>query len=58
MKLDSEEQRKQLLELLSAIEVKVTFRTLDATKNTMLSIINPIRNAEIEQIVEEIIENN
>ena len=52
MKLDSEEQRNQLISLLSGISVNVTYNTIDATKKQMEILLSPIRKAEIESLVE------
>ena len=52
MKLDSEEQRKQLISLLSGISVNVTYNTIDATKKQMEILLGPILKAEIEEPVE------
>ena len=52
MKLDSEEQREQLISLLSSISVNVTYNTIDATKKQMEILLGPIRKAEIDRSVE------
>ena len=51
MKLDSEEQREELLELLSHVVVKVTPASIDETKSEFDRIMDPIRDAEIEDAV-------
>lgn len=48
MKLDSEEQRADLLELLSTVRASVTPATIDAAKIEFDRILDPIRYAELE----------
>lgn len=50
MKLDSEQQREDLLELLSTVRAVVTPATIDAAKAEFDRILNPIREAEIEVV--------
>lgn len=49
MKLDSEEQRTQLLQLLESVTVQVTLGNADTVQSEVDSILDPIRNAEIEK---------
>ncbi len=49
MKLDSEEQREQLLQLLGTVTLQVTLGDAATLGPQVESILNPIRNAEIEQ---------
>ncbi len=48
MKLDSEEQREDLLELLSTVRVSTTLGTIHETQAEADRIMDPIRNAGIE----------
>lgn len=48
MKLDSEEQRRDLLELLSTVRATVTPATIDAARAEFDRILDPIREAGIE----------
>ena len=48
MKLDSEAQRQELLELLGTITFSVTAKTVDDTKEKLEQILRPIREAELE----------
>jgi hypothetical protein len=49
MKLDSEEQREQILGLLGAVTYQVTAGTIDQTKKSIDALFGSIREAEIEQ---------
>lgn len=49
MKLDSEEQREQLLELLGTLTFQVTANTVGTAEAQINSILDPIRIAEIEK---------
>lgn len=50
MKLDSEEQRKELLEMLGALPVvNITIATLPNALAEMNKILDPIREAKIER---------
>lgn len=48
MKLDSEEQRQELLDIISTITWTVTTETIGQTQEKMNALLEPIRNAEIE----------
>ncbi len=48
MKLDSEKQRKDLLEMLSTVRVTVTLGELQGQLNEYHRIIKPIAEAELE----------
>lgn len=49
MKLDSEEQRAQLLQLLGTVVVQIKMGDAGTIKDEVNSILDPIRNAEIER---------
>ncbi len=49
MKLDSEEQRADLLEMLSTVRVTVTPGTYNEVGREFERIMGPIRDAEIEE---------
>lgn len=49
MKLDSEEQRETLLQLLESITVQVTLGNAATVPEQVAGILDPIRNAEIEK---------
>jgi hypothetical protein len=51
MKLDSEEQREQLLKLLSTVTYTVTEATIDQAKAQIDSLFGAIRNAGIEMSI-------
>lgn len=51
MKLDSEEQRETLLELLGEVTWQVTTNTIGATQVEMDRILSPIRDAELDETV-------
>ena len=48
MKLDSEAQREELLDLLSTVPWTVTIETIERAQAKMEEVLDPIRNAEIE----------
>lgn len=48
MKLDSEEQREQLLELLGTVVLQVRLGEADSLGPQVEAILDPIRNAGIE----------
>ena len=48
MKLDSEEQREELLKLLGTIQFTVTAETVSEAQAKIESILAPIREAGIE----------
>lgn len=50
MKLDSEDQKKELLELLDLVPItNVTFGTIEEALKQINVILDPIRNAGIEE---------
>lgn len=49
MKLDSEEQRTQLLELLGTVVLQVRLGEADSLGEQVNTILEPIRNAQIER---------
>ncbi len=49
MKLDSEEQRQELIEIIGTVRWQVTTETIEATRAKMAALVEPIRNAEIEK---------
>ena len=49
MKLDSEEQRTQLLELLGTVVLQVRLGEADSLGPQADAILDPIRNAQIER---------
>lgn len=49
MKLDSEEQRRDLLEMLSTVRVTVTPATYKEVGREFARILGPIETAEIEE---------
>ena len=49
MKLDSEDQRIQLLQLLETINIQVPLGEAASVEAQVNSILDPIRNAEIEK---------
>ncbi len=51
MKLDSEAQRKQLLNLISSVEMTVTAGTLQQTGATIFGILKAIEDADLEKQV-------
>jgi len=52
MKLDSEEQREQLLNLLGQVVLQVKLVDADSLAPQINDILDPIRHAEIEQPAE------
>lgn len=48
MKLDSEEQRKDLIEIISTVRISTTLGTVEETLAEANRILDPIRYAEIE----------
>ncbi len=48
MKLDSEDQRAKLLELLGGITIQTTLAEAGSVESNVNAILDPIRNAEIE----------
>ncbi len=54
MKLDSEEQRTQLLELLGQVPIQATLGNIEAQANAVSDILHPIRTAEIEEPVKDV----
>ncbi len=51
MRLDSEAQRKQLLNLISSVELTVTAATLQQTGDTIFGLLQTIENAGLEKQV-------
>jgi len=51
MKLDSEAQRKQLLNLISSVEFTVTAGTLQQTGATVFGLLKTIEDADLEKPV-------
>ena len=49
MKLDSEKQRGQLLEMIGSITFNVTAETIEQTKDVLDGLMGAIRKAEIEE---------
>ena len=49
MKLDSEDQRIQLLQLLETINIQVPLGQAGTIEAEVNSILDPIRNAELEK---------
>lgn len=53
MKLDSEEQRKDLIELLGSVRMQTTIGTIDETVAEVRRIMTPIYEAELEPVDHE-----
>ncbi len=53
MKLDSEEQRQQLLELLAQVPLHTTIGNVEEQAKAVAVMLNPIRNAELEDVEEQ-----
>ncbi len=51
MKLDSEQQREQLLGLLSTVEFTVTAKTIQRTQMTIFTLLSNIEGAGLEKKV-------
>ncbi len=51
MKLDSEKQRETLLKLLGVVGIQTTFADVATAHADADKILDPIRNAEIEEPV-------
>ena len=49
MKLDSEQQRKELLELLAQVPLQVTIGNVEEQARAVTKLLDPIRNAELEE---------
>lgn len=50
MKLDSEDQRIQLIQLLEAITIQVPMGQAGTVEAQVNAILDPIRNAQIEKV--------
>jgi len=54
MKLDSEEQRNQLTEMINAFTFNVTAETIGSTKKMIDDLLGAIGEAEIEELQPDI----
>ena len=50
MKLDSEQQRSELIELLQNVPVNIPLKDLEQGPGIVQRVLDPIRNAEIEEL--------
>ena len=48
MKVDSEEQRQTLMQLIGSVRVTVSMRDIDAQRNEFISLMTALRDAELE----------
>ncbi len=55
MRLDSEAQRAQLLNLISSVELTVTAGTLQQTGATIFGLLKTIEDADLEPPVKDVV---
>ena len=53
MKLDSEQQKQELLQLLAQVPLQATIGNVEEQARAVTALLDPIRNAEIEEVEEQ-----